>query len=56
MPWPKTSKYGIVDNPIVFNPYVESNDEGSEFPFVNEFLLLNGNPFGLFSGGLLLLL
>lgn len=44
---PKTNHYGIIENPIIFSPYFENNDQESEFPS-NVFLLLGPVPEGVF--------
>jgi len=57
MPWPSIVNFGIVDNPLIDSPFVESSEKiGMPPPAENDFLLLNGNIFGLLGGGNLLLL
>jgi hypothetical protein len=57
MPWPSTLNFGIEANPLIVNPFILSENNGVPVPpMFNEFLLLNGTPFGLLNGGNLLLL
>ena len=57
MPWPSIKSFGIETNPLVDSPFTLSSNGGTPVPpLFNEFLLLNGTPFGLLNGGNLLLL
>lgn len=56
MPWPRSGTFGISDNPMVLNPYVENNSPGEGSLSFALFLLLNGGLFNLLGGGFLLLL
>jgi len=57
MPWPRTSSFGLVDNPLIYSPFEENNapDDGG-VPAFNDFLLLSGIPFLLLNGNNLTLL
>lgn len=55
MALPSIVNYGIVDNPLVFSVYGESDGSGGFTP-MDAFLLLNGNNFALLNGEFFLLL
>ncbi len=55
MSLPNPNTFGIVENPLVYSPYVE-NDFGPGVFAGNDFMLLDNTPFLLLDGGNLLLL
>lgn len=57
MPYPSILNFGIEAQPLIDCPFIESGNSGTPTPpMFNNFLLLNGNIFGLLNGGDLLLL
>ena len=56
MPFPSPRNFGIVDNPLVDSPFVESEQIGGGVPVPsNRFLLSDGSSFLLSDGSFLLL-
>lgn len=56
MPYPNTGRFGIIENPLLFTPFVEDNTEGGGEFSDNDFLLLDGEFFLLLDGTHFLLL
>lgn len=57
MSFPNPNKFGIVDNPLIFTPFVAGNgsDSGGGIPS-DAFMLLDGTPFLLLNGEFFVLL
>jgi len=49
MPFPN-KYFGIIENPLIFSPFVTGNDPNSLGPINNDFILLDGDQFKLLSG------
>lgn len=55
MTFPKTGKFGIVENPLIFSPFVTGNT-GDDISSNLDFLLMDSEFFLLMAGGNFLLM
>lgn len=55
MGFPRTGKFGIIENPLIFTPFVTNNSGEDEFS-AGDFLLMDGEFFLLMAGGNFLLM
>jgi len=49
MSFPKTQKFGIIENPLIFSPFSTNNSPGDELVDL-DFLLMDGEFFLLMDG------